>query len=325
MSDRHPSRPGTVPDNPCPAGGRFGWLQRPDGARLRYALWPADPANRDAGADRKTVVIVPGRTEFIEKYFETVSTVRARGWHVAILDLRGQGLSSRQIATPTLGHVETFTDYEQDLAAFMDEVVRRQCPGPYVILAHSMGAAAVLLYLRRHPPDIVAAVLTAPMLGLRSGRLQTLLARPLLRALKAVLGGAVPMPAGSRGDPMAARFERNIVTRDRARFERALAALADNPQLTVAAPTLGWTLAAFAAMAALADAQTLAAIDVPVLIAVAGADRIVDNDAIRRAAERLPRADVVTFPEARHEILMETDAVQDAFWRAFDRFLSQAL
>ena len=73
-------------ENPIPDGAQPGLCETPDGRLLRYALW--DPP---AGSRKGTVCIFEGRGEFIEKYFETVRDLQARGYGVAVLDWRGQG------------------------------------------------------------------------------------------------------------------------------------------------------------------------------------------------------------------------------------------
>ena len=75
-----------------------------------------------------------GRAEFIEKYFETVRDLRARGFAVATIDWRGQGLSERALRDPRKGHVRNFSEYERDLEAFMQEVVLPDCPPPLFAL-----------------------------------------------------------------------------------------------------------------------------------------------------------------------------------------------
>ena len=63
-----------VPGNPAPLGAICGMLDTPDGARLRYARFPA------TGSPLKgTVTLLQGRAEFIEKYFEMVRDLRSRG------------------------------------------------------------------------------------------------------------------------------------------------------------------------------------------------------------------------------------------------------
>ena len=82
-----------LPDNPVPEGARAGYFTTPDKIRIRYAVFP-----KTAGAARGTVCLVQGRTEYIEKYFETVADFQKRGFAVATLDWRGQGGSDRQIS-----------------------------------------------------------------------------------------------------------------------------------------------------------------------------------------------------------------------------------
>ena len=48
-------------------------------------------------AKRGTVVVLGGRAEFIEKYFEVIGELLARDFAVAALDWRGQGGSARRL------------------------------------------------------------------------------------------------------------------------------------------------------------------------------------------------------------------------------------
>ena len=83
----------SIPANPVPDGAVSGMLKTRDGISLRFARWPAPPGRKG------TVCLFPGRAEFIEKYFETVRDLRARGFAVAALDWRGQGGSSGYCGT----------------------------------------------------------------------------------------------------------------------------------------------------------------------------------------------------------------------------------
>jgi len=87
----------SIPANPAPEGVVTGTLRARDGVGLRYARWHPPPGRKG------TVCLFQGRTEFIEKYFETVRELRARGFAVAMLDWRGQGLSERALSDPRKG------------------------------------------------------------------------------------------------------------------------------------------------------------------------------------------------------------------------------
>ena len=128
----------SIPANPVPEGATVGTVKTADGALLRFARF-APPAGR-----KGTLCVFPGRAEFIEKYFEVVRDGRARGFAVAMIDWRGQGLSERALPNARKGHVLDFSQYDLDLEAFVKEVVLPDCPPPLFALGHSMGAAVLL-------------------------------------------------------------------------------------------------------------------------------------------------------------------------------------
>mgnify|MGYP001425984613 CR=1 FL=1 len=63
----------SIPANPVPEDVVTGAIQTPDGVNLRFARWAPPPGRKG------TVLVLQGRAEFIEKYFETVRDLRARG------------------------------------------------------------------------------------------------------------------------------------------------------------------------------------------------------------------------------------------------------
>src|SRR5437773_3133111 len=128
----------SIPPNPVPENFVAGALKTPDGVNLRFARW-LPPAGR-----RGTVCIFQGRSEWIEKYFETVRDLRARGFAVATFDWRGQGLSDRALFDRHKGYVRSFSNYITDLEAVMEQIVLPDCPPPIFALAHSMGAAVII-------------------------------------------------------------------------------------------------------------------------------------------------------------------------------------
>jgi pimeloyl-ACP methyl ester carboxylesterase len=145
--------------NPAPPGSWVDEIITADGIRLRAAHWPAiDPTPRG------TVLILQGRTEFIEKYFETVADLLKRGFAVVAFDWRSQGRSQRLAKGRC--HVESFADYDRDLDAIMRQVVLPDCPQPLFALAHSMGALAALRAARDGRVRFDRMVLLAPMLEL---------------------------------------------------------------------------------------------------------------------------------------------------------------
>ncbi|HEY2177185.1 MAG TPA: alpha/beta hydrolase [Caulobacteraceae bacterium] len=292
---------------PVPTGGAAEWFAGAGGARLRAALFPA------GGPPRGSVVVSPGRTEPIEKYFEVARRLAGRGFVVLVHDWRGHGLSLRQ-AGDTRGHASGWRDFIADYAALIAAYEAR-LPRPWIALGHSMGGCLTLLALAQGEGRFSAAILSAPMLGLQTGTIP----RPAARILAAL------MTAVGRGADLASRaplapdtFESNILTHDRARYERNLEQVVVHPDLMVGPPTWGWLDFAFSAIAELEHGAGPARIAIPLTVAAAGEERLVDNAGLRRVTARVPGARFVTIQGAYHEILQEADPIQDRFWAEFD-------
>src|SRR5262244_2287171 len=179
----------SIPANPVPENVVSGTIKTPDGVELRFARW-APPAGR-----KGTVCVFPGRTEFIEKYFETVRDLRARGFAVAALDWRGQGLSQRALSDRNRGHVASFADYLTDLETFMKEVVLPDCPPPLFALGHSMGATVLIRAAYRGRRWFDRMVLSAPMIVL-AGRAASRGAKITARTLRYLGMGGAYIPGG---------------------------------------------------------------------------------------------------------------------------------
>ena len=127
-----------IEGNPRPKNATGGFFTTRDGKKIRYGLFAAV-----ARPLKGTVVVLSGRNECIEKYFETIRNLADRGFGVATLDWRGQGDSDRLIRDRQRGYVRSFRDYTADLEQFFEEIVLPDCRGPYYILAHSAGAVPV--------------------------------------------------------------------------------------------------------------------------------------------------------------------------------------
>jgi lysophospholipase len=303
-----------IPDNPCPDDAVTGKVRTPDGVELRFARW-GSPVDGNG-----TVCVFGGRGEFIEKYFETVRDLGKRGFAVATMDWRGQGHSSRQLSDPRKGHVESFSDFEADVEAFMRQVVLPDCPPPYFALAHSMGGAVLLRVAHSGKRWFERTVLVAPMVDFPGAR-ASLPSRVLIRTLRLAGFGASYVPGSNVDRARAAGFAGNPLTSDPRRYARNAAIFAADPAIGIGSPTVAWLDAAFATIVAFRAADYPAQIDQPVLMVEAGGDAIVSGAAIKRFAARLPAGSHCVIEGARHEILQEQDGYRAQFWAAFDAFV----
>ena len=304
----------SIPANPVPEGVDAGTLRTPDGVSLRYARW-APPAGR-----KGTVCIFQGRAEFIEKYFETAADLRARGFAVATLDWRGQGLSDRLLSDPMKGHVRDFSEYDTDLQAFMQEVVLPDCPPPIFAIGHSLGGAVLIRSARQGRRWFDRIVLSAPMLALRGLR-NMAIARLIVGSARLIGMGSNYVPGGDRIPVNARPFVGNMLTSDPVRYARNAAVLEAEPALGVAAPTNSWAYAAFRVMKEFSEHAYGTPIRQPLLLIGAGRDSVVSTQAIETFAMRLRAGTHLLIPGSEHEMLMEHDHYRAQFWAAFDAFV----
>lgn len=302
-----------IEGDPAPEGAEARWLKRPTG-RVRYMTAPAL-----VDAPRGTVIVSPGRAEFIEKYFETARRLQDRGFAVIVTDHLGQGLSARLLPDRAKHHLEDMEVLAADLEA-LGEAESARLPRPYLLLGHSMGATAALLAQARGKLDAKAVAVTAPMLkiaGLAPGTM-------LLVAALIAIGFASRRVRDGSNDHIPPVFELNGLTHDRARFDRMLRYFEAEPALLLGAPTFGWLAAANRAGKRVLRRETLARLDVPMLVATAAEESLVSKKAQARLAEALPQAEQIVIEGARHEILMERDETQAVFWKRFDALLERA-
>jgi lysophospholipase len=303
-------------DNPAPPGGVALPVETTDGVTLRAAYWPAT-----AAPARGTILLLHGRAEFIEKYFEVIGELLERGFAVATFDWRGQGSSGRALADGRKGHVARFADFRHDIEAVSREIARRNLPGPVFGLAHSMGASVALIGAAEGWLPVERLVASAPMVALSLVKFARL-ARGLARFLAALGFGDSFVPGGRGASISTEPFAGNRLSGDPRRYARNAAIARTLGQGAVGSPTIAWLLAAYDAMEILQGKDYPSRITVPTLVVTAGTDPVCATPAAELFAKGLgPGSRYVAVPGSRHELMMETDPIRQAFWEAFDSFI----
>jgi lysophospholipase len=304
----------SIPANPVPDDAVAGTIKTPDGVNLRYARFAPPPGRKG------TVVVLQGRAEFIEKYYETVRDLRARGFAVASFDWRGQGLSDRRLSDRHKGYVRDFSQYATDLDTVMEQVVLPDCPPPIYALAHSMGAAVAIRACHNGRRWFDRVVLLAPMIAL-APRHRIAMAGSLARLLRYLGRGGAYVPTGSSDISGTENFLGNVVTSDPVRYARNVAVLEEEPALGLGAPTIAWTDAALKQMRQFRRPGYAGEIRQPMLLVAAGRDEVVSTPAIEEFGMHLLAGRHLILAGSRHEILQEQDQYRTQFWAAFDAFV----
>lgn len=301
-----------TPENPVPRGALCHEIVTADGVHLRtLSLVQAQ--------SKGTVVLLGGRADFMERYFETVRDLARRGYSVVSFDWRGQGGSQRLLKDRLRGYVRRFGDFDKDLDAVITQLVVPHCPPPYFALAHSTGGHVLLRALRKKA-IFRKAVIVSPLLEFIYGAWPKGIAKALAN-LAVVTGlGWMYLPGRRRGPLRKEQFNSNVLTSDRERWDRDIETLDQHPHLRLAGPTFGWFRAALSSMADLRKLDRKHLIGCPVLLVTPSEERVVDSEAAREFAERVPGVSFTRISGARHEILMEQDHIRRQFWAAFDSF-----
>ncbi len=302
-----------------PKGARVGTVETADGASIRYARWRAA---KDVKTDRPlgTIILLQGRSECIEKYYETIDEFRSWGFCVLVFDWRGQGASQRLLPNAQKGHIENFNQYLEDLEAILTQVALPDCKPPLNIVAHSTGALVSLMAAPALGNRIERMVLATPLLRLNNLPLrQETLQRAL--GIASFLGFSRTYLAKNPLAYMTRKFEGNKLTSDPARFARNQAIFAKHPFLGLGAPTVSWVFAACRAMARVHEPGYVNSISVPSLIIGGSDDQVVDTSAVERFARKLRSGAFLTISGARHEIMQERDAFRAQAMSAIGTFL----
>jgi lysophospholipase len=284
------------------------WLEH-RGARIRYGWMRSE-------GDRGIAILLPGRTEFLEKYEETGEDLANLGFDVLCLDWRGQGLSSRALRNRHKGHIDSYDTYVSDLEALLEHTEVSASTAQKVIVAHSMAGLTALLFCDKNPELVDRVVATGPLWGIPP-KVPDFLMLLGATAVVAIGLGRRYVSAGDYG-PHSVVFDTNIVTQDRQRWQRADDYVEANPQLALGGFTWGWLRASLSGMRKVSKVARRTR--TPWLVLRAGADKVIDNDRVNAVAAQMRNALVHTIPGAEHEMFMETDEIRAQLWTAVDAF-----
>lgn len=301
-----------VPGAASPPGGEGDWFRGAGGLRLRAAFW----APTGVAKARGTVVLSPGRTEPIEKYFEVIGNFLARGWCVLAHDWRGQGLSARLLPDRLKGHARAVEEFLDDYARLL-LAYESKAPRPWIMVGHSMGAALNLLTLQAGEDRFAGALLSAPMLRIKTDN-RSMWSVKLAVRWNIRHGRAGEFLLDNPDDPFDHTFEKDALTTDESRYEMWRQQLYACPHLAVGGPTWGWVNFALDAGERSLKVKALKSVKIPTTIVQPAEDDRVWKQTNRWAARRLGRGRYVEVPGSKHEVIMETDDKRAVFLAEFD-------
>lgn len=247
------------------------------------------------------IVISSGRTEAAIKYKELIFDLYNHGFSVYIFDHRGQGQSGRMTEDSSMGYIDDFQYYIDDMKTFYDLFVMSGNHQKHFLLAHSMGGAIGMTYLEQYPKDYNSAAFSSPMLGLKTG----------------VCGGAkllepeVPKYGLGEGKYSEDKnvFKKNTLTGSEIRYNRMVSAFKIVPEARLGGATYQWVVESCEQFKFIDEHVN--DIETPFLIFSAQNEEIVSLKAhieFIEEAKRLNKDCKLVFIEnAQHELLIEKD------------------
>jgi lysophospholipase len=134
--------------------------------------------------------------------------------------------------------------------------------------------------------------------------------------------GLATFPA--RPEAREEKFEGNPFTHDLVRWGLYRRLVTAEPRLALGEPTIGWVVASLDVCAGFLTPGALDKVaGMPMLVATASEEAIVDPAAAARVLPSLKRARQVVIEGASHEIFMETDERRAVWFAAFDELCAQ--
>ena len=301
----------------------------PDGRRLRYAI------NEPSGTARHTMVIGPGRREFIEKkQYELGAHLTQRGFRQIYFEWYGQGLSDRPLtgSERQRDHAPDFNVHLNDFRAFHRDIVTPNSTGKTAVTGHSMGAHLLLRWLTEdRPQDIKAAFMTAPMMAIGNpvigSRAFMWVAQHLSakHIKKGEAGHYASAQADYMDDPLARRFDHNVLSSDPENFALMERYFAAHPDLTVGGVTWQWMAHALASIYTSRKPGYLANITTPVLNIAGSKDMVTPPGDTMPILITIPNSEHCVIAGSRHDVLNEAAPLRAEAWAQIDPFLFRKL
>jgi lysophospholipase len=315
-----------------PPGWRWHKFTTSGGYKIRYGS--VHPKNSIADA---VVVCLPGFRDFSEQYLELAHTMLERNMAFWVIDWRGQGDSDRFLKNRHKRHSAGYEADVRDLHELVDGYILPSAVHPdvgrlpLIMLGHSMGGHIGMRFLHdcnissKGKQAFSAAAFCAPMFGVNPVDSLPLTLTWLLSGLMCMLPSSyVPRHGrdwapGYRDVPaLSGKFSHDPI-----RQQLQDAWFKKSPSLQVGGPTNRWLFETLKSCLKLNNPKYLKDINLPILMAMAGNDRIVSNRLIQMAAMHLPQGVLSEIPGAEHEILMESDQYRQKFLDHFFSFVSE--
>lgn len=265
-----------------------------------------------------SITIVHGFCEFFAKYHEMFYKFYEQGYSVFFLELRGHGLSSRDVKDPSAVYVHSYDDYVEDVKNVTDQIVLPLTKGvEHIIFSHSMGGCVTALYLKKYSGHYDKVIFSSPMFminyrGVKPWQVKSLATLSDVAKLEKKL---IPNATHFTGED---EFE-NSSALDHDRYNYMMDHRRANTAYQTWSATYGWTIASKEATEQIPECAKK--IEIPVLLLQAGSDTMVDNKGQDQFASLSKTTTLIKFPHSKHEIFNATDEIREKYYDTIFKFI----
>ena len=295
------------------------------------------------------ILIIPGLSEFIERYDLVAKHLVNQNFRVAVIDLPGQGLSSRFGSPKTVIHLDKFSNYLDSMHLIIKSL-KFGSERPLIFFGHSLGGFLSLYYQTQSnhvksnyfiKPKFSIAI--APMMGLPVNKfLSTIIIyinrflyltnlsnigfNNNLAAFASFIGFAgknVVSSVSKASDYW--KNKENIDYFGKETSSEALSHFERNINLDTKGPSWNWVSNALMECKGLINDIKNNNMISPTLMIIADDEYVTDPQAQKLAIKLLDRVEQINLPSCRHDILHEKEEVKKKFWCEVDKFMTKNL
>ncbi|MDO9183908.1 MAG: alpha/beta fold hydrolase [Bacteriovorax sp.] len=272
------------------------------------------------------LVVLPGRSEPIEKYaelvFDLVHKDSGKDLNIFLMDHRGQG-SSERLSTPLdLGYVDNFSNYIADVETFVKLQKLDQICEHKFLLAHSLGAGIGVGFILKHPHVFDRVAIISPMLKILTKPYSYNIARAIVDSF-IFTGHGAQFALGQKGFNPNVEFENNTVTSSRERFFMSMGTYEAYPETKLGGVSNKWIHEVMVGTNAIRSRYH--EIDTPLRVFHAGHESFSETSEMKKICDEARDCKRFFYPSAKHEILMEKDQTRDGVIDLLNGFFSTAI
>ena len=262
----------------------------------------------------------PGRADYIEKYGGLANFCLSNNLNVIAIDWRGQGLSERLLDDKNIGHIEDFKNYQNDVEVIINEAKDAGLVKPWIIFAHSMGGLIGLRTLHDNPV-FEKVVFTSPMWGIQMP--------PILKSGASIIMSLISLigkmetyaPTTSPETRILnEEYEFNKLTSDIRNFKLLRQQLIQHPDLQIGGPSSAWVSAALDEIEFQIGNEPPST---PALCFLGEKEEIIDNLAVREFCKNWDSCDLISIPDAKHDLLMEKKMILHSLFEKLEKFIKK--